>query len=346
MKLSQIAAQIGCMLPPGAGDPDIDHIASAEAAGPRSITFLSDPGLKNAVEAGAAAAVIVKKGTVLPGKIMLEVDDPYLGYARAARLFENDDFPFDNGIHSSAVVYASARVHASARIGPNAVIGPECAIGESSWLGACCVMERGAVIGSNCRVRSGAVICRGVTIGNRVIVESGAVIGSEGFGNARAGDGSWERIPSMGTVVVEDDAWIGANTTIDRAAFGATVIGRGVRVDNLVQIAHNVVIGEHTAIAAQAGISGSTTVGKRVILAGQTGFVGHITIGDDAFVGAKAGVSKDVAPGAKITGYPARDLMKMRRIEAAQQSLPELLKTVKKLREEVAALKEKSAEKE
>jgi UDP-3-O-[3-hydroxymyristoyl] glucosamine N-acyltransferase len=346
VKLSQIAARIGCALPLGAGDPDIERIASADAADSRSITFLSDAQFRKDVEASAAAAVIVKKGISLPGKIVLEVDDPYLGYARAARLFEKDDFPFDNGIHSSSVVHASARVHASVRIGPHAVIGPDCAIGESSWLGACCVMEHGAVIGSNCRVRSGAVICRNVTIGNRVIVESGAIIGSEGFGNARAADGSWERIPSMGTVIVEDDAWIGANTTIDRAAFGATVIGRGARVDNLVQIAHNVVIGEHTAIAAQTGISGSTTVGKRVILAGQTGFVGHITIGDDAFVGAKAGVSKDVAPGAKVTGYPARDFMKMRRIEAAQQSLPELVKTVKKLREEMAALKEKAAGKD
>jgi UDP-3-O-[3-hydroxymyristoyl] glucosamine N-acyltransferase len=174
-------------------------------------------------------------------------------------------------------------------------------------------------------------------IGDRVVIQSGAVIGSDGFGNARE-KGVFIRIPAFGNVIIGDDADIGANTTIDRGNFEPTIIGNGVKLDNLIHIAHNVVVGDHTAMAAQTGISGSTRIGKRVLIAGQVGSVGHIEIGDDSFIGAKAGISKSVPAGAKITGYPARDLMTMRRIEAAQQELPRLLKEIKTLKKQVAAL--------
>jgi UDP-3-O-[3-hydroxymyristoyl] glucosamine N-acyltransferase len=171
-----------------------------------------------------------------------------------------------------------------------------------------------------------------------VIIQSGAVIGSDGFGNANDGP-VYRRIPAFGNVVIEDDVDIGANTTVDRGNFEPTTIRRGVKIDNLVHVAHNVIIGEDTAIAAQTGISGSTKIGNRVIIAGQAGFVGHITIGDGSFIGAKAGISKSVAPGEKVTGYPARDFMTMRRIEAAQASLPALLKEIKQMKKEIDQLK-------
>jgi len=171
-----------------------------------------------------------------------------------------------------------------------------------------------------------------------VIIQSGAVIGSEGFGNARENN-RYLRIPCFGTVVIEDDVEIGAGTTIDRGNFEPTVIRRGAKLDNLIHIAHNVTIGADTAIAAQTGIAGSTAIGDRVIIAGQAGLTGHIEVGDDAFIAAKAGVAKSVKPGEKITGYPARDIMTIRRIEACQTKLPEVLKEVRRLRREIETLK-------
>jgi UDP-3-O-[3-hydroxymyristoyl] glucosamine N-acyltransferase len=178
-------------------------------------------------------------------------------------------------------------------------------------------------------------------MGNHVIVQSGAVVGSEGFGNAVDAEGAFVRIPCFGNVVIEDDVEIGANTTIDRGNFASTILHRGVKIDNLVHIAHNVIIGEHSALAAQAGISGSTRLGRRVMVGGQAGFVGHITIGDRTFVGAQAGVSKGTEAGAKITGYPARDIAKMRRIDASLAQLPQMVKELRKLRRRVAELQER-----
>ncbi|MBD3315169.1 MAG: UDP-3-O-(3-hydroxymyristoyl)glucosamine N-acyltransferase, partial [Chitinivibrionales bacterium] len=245
---------------------------------------------------------------------------------------------FGEGVHESAIIDSSATVDSRAHIGPLSVVGANCRIGDGTVIDARCVVEKDCSIGAGCRIHSGVVIRRGVHIGNNVTIQSGSVIGSEGFGNAREGE-SWIRIPCFGTVVVEDEAQIGAGVTIDRGNFGATVIGRGARLDNLIHIAHNVTVGDNSAMAAQVGISGSTHVGKGVLIGGQAGFVGHIRIGDGAFVGAQAGVSKNVDTGAKVTGYPARDLMKMRRIEAAQLSLPDMAKELKRLRREIDNLK-------
>ena len=346
MKLSAIATHIGAESPAGSEDPDIFGIASPESASHGHITFISDPKYADQAKTCAAAAVIVKKGaaTAFPEKICLEVDDPYVAYALVAQLFEDTSPLFGDsvGVHPAAIVDKTAIIAASTSIGPGTVIGADVSIGENCRIGANCVVERGVCIGDSTRVDSGAVIRYDSQIGSRVVIQSGAVIGSDGFGNARDKDGVFIRIPCFGCVIIEDDAEVGAGTTIDRGNFEPTVIGRGVKLDNLIHIAHNVELGEHTAIAAQTGISGSTKVGKRVIIAGQVGFVGHISIGDDSFVGAKAGVSKNVEVGAKVTGYPARDFMTMRRIDAASNQLPDLLKEVKKLRGDVEALKSKS----
>jgi len=338
VKLSVIAAKIGCVVPEGKGDLEIKGISSPKSAAIGDITFLSDPKYKEQVDYSAAGAVIVKNGMTFTDKICLEVDDPYLGYALTAQLFEDVSPLFGEGVHKTAFVDPSAKIAPSVSIGPCTVIGADVNIGANTRIGANCVIERGTQIKENARIDSGAVIRHGTLIGSNVVIQSGAVIGSDGFGNAKSG-AQYVRIPCFGIVIIEDGAEIGACVTIDRGNFEPTVIGKGVKLDNLIHLAHNVEIGENTAIAAQTGISGSTRVGKRVIIAGQVGFVGHIEIGDDSFVGAKSGVSKDVKPKAKITGYPARDFMTMRRIEASMSELPDLLKEVKRLKSELESLK-------
>jgi UDP-3-O-[3-hydroxymyristoyl] glucosamine N-acyltransferase len=338
VKLSVIAQVLGCVVPNGSENVEITRISSTQEADDQSITFISDPRYQAAVEQSNAIAVIVKKGNCLQAKICLEVDDPYCAFAKTGQLFENTSPLFDEGIHPTASVHESAGIHETVCIGPFSVVGKGCAIGPYTVIGAHCIVENNTRIGASCRIDSGAIIRRACRIDDRVIVQSNAVIGSEGFGNAKDGD-AWVRIPSFGNVIVEEDAEIGAGTMVDRGALGPTIIGKGVKIDNLCHIAHNVIIGENSAMAAQTGISGSTKLGKRVIVGGQVGMVGHIEIGDDAFVGAKSGVSKNVENKASITGYPARDLMTMRRIEAAQQRLPELIKEVRRLRKELEAWK-------
>ncbi|MBN1130900.1 MAG: UDP-3-O-(3-hydroxymyristoyl)glucosamine N-acyltransferase [Chitinispirillaceae bacterium] len=338
MKLSALAHSIGAVFPAGARDADISGIVSPQHAGETEVTFLSHKKYRPAVEASRCGAVIVRTGDALEGKVCLEVDDPYVGYAKAAQAFEDVLPRWGGGIHPSVVVEKSATVGAGSSVGPLTVIGAGAVVGGGCRIGARCVIEPNVSIGEGCRIDSGAIIRYGCRIGNRVIIQSGAVVGSEGFGNARE-DNRFIRIPCFGIVVIEDDADIGAGTAIDRGNFDSTVIGKGVKLDNLIHVAHNVEIGENAAIAAQTGISGSTRIGRRVLIGGQAGFVGHIEIGDDAFIGAKAGVSKDVKAGAKVTGYPARDLMTMRRIEASQAQLPEVLRELKQLRNEMEALK-------
>jgi UDP-3-O-[3-hydroxymyristoyl] glucosamine N-acyltransferase len=333
VKLGRIAEAIGSTVPPAAADLEVLRVSSPEHADEHSLVFLSDPRYTDTVVACPAPAVIARPGTVIAHKHILEAADPYVGYARAAQLFEDRSPEFGPGVHVSALLAPGAVLGEKVAIGPGCVIAEGCRIGAQTVLGARVVLERGVTVGAGCRIDSGAILRRGVRLGNRVIVQSGAVIGSEGFGNAMHADG-WVRIPCFGAVVIEDDAEIGANVTIDRGNFADTRIGAGARIDNLVHIAHNVEIGAHTAIAAQAGISGSTKVGSRVLIGGQAGFVGHIEIGDGAFVGAQAGVSKSVEPGAKVTGYPARDLMTMRRIDAALARLPEIVKEVRSLKRE------------
>jgi UDP-3-O-[3-hydroxymyristoyl] glucosamine N-acyltransferase len=342
VQLSRITAALGIPFPQNRTDCEVTAITSPGQATPSDIVFSVDPKFDNIIEGSAAGFVIVKKGRHFTDKVCLEVDDPYVGYAKVAQLFENTDPQFGPGISPAAFIDSSASIDPSASVGPGSVIGAGVSIGAQSHIGARCVIENDCSVGSGCRIDSGVVIRRASVIGNRVIIQSGAIIGSDGFGNARE-NGVWIRIPAFGRVMIGDDAEIGANTTIDRGNFDDTVIGCGVKLDNLIHLAHNVTVGEHSVMAAQSGISGSTRIGKRVIVAGQVGTVGHIDIGDDSFIGAKAGVSKSVDPGAKITGYPARDLMTMRRIEAAQAALPQLLKDFKQLKKEVATLRESIA---
>jgi UDP-3-O-[3-hydroxymyristoyl] glucosamine N-acyltransferase len=338
MKLGEIADAIGARLQDTAArEMEIHGIDAPERADVHTITFLSDKKHLDRVQSSAAGAVIVPSGTAVDGKVCIEIDDPYTGYALTARLFEDTTPWYFDQAGQGSVVHPDAEIDESAVVGPGAVIGARVRIGAHTCIGAQCVIENDVWIGRQCRIDSGATIRYGCRIGNDVIIESNTVIGSNGFGNARR-DGRFYRIPSFGNVVIEDDVWIGALVAIDRASFSSTRIGKGTRIDNMVHLAHNVEVGENTAMAAQTGISGSTKIGDRVIIAGQAGFVGHIHIGDDAFIGAKAGVSKNVESRSKITGYPARDFMTMRRIEAAQGELPSMLKEMKRMRTQLDSL--------
>ncbi len=338
MKLGVIADSIQAVVASSEREYEIDGIQEPEEAGCNSITFMSSVKYRDSIAESDAGAVIVKKGTEpFSDKINLFVEDPYLGYALTAQLFEDTSPVWGEGVSESAVIDTTSEVMEGVSIGPGSVIGPGCIIQENTEIGAGVIIESGCSIGTGSRIDNGAVLRRNCVIGERVIIQSNAVIGSEGFGNAQE-EGHFVRIPCFGNVVIEDEAEIGAGVTIDRGNFRATRIGKGSKIDNLVQIAHNVEVGEHCAMAAQTGISGSTSIEDGAILAGQVGVAGHLRIGRNAFVGAKAGISKSVESGGKVTGYPARDIMKMRRIEAAQMKLPELLKKVRRMEKKLEEL--------
>ena len=241
------------------------------------------------------------------------------------------------GVHDTAIVGEKVVLGKDVSIGPYVVVGDDTRIGDRTALHAGVQVGRNCKIGEDTVIYPNVALYRNTEVGNRVILHAGAVIGSDGFGFALE-DGRYYRIPHVGRVVIENDVEIGANTTIDRAAMGVTRIGRGTKIDNLVQIAHNVVIGENCGIAAQVGIAGSTRIGNGVEIGGQAGFVGHIEIGDGSKIGAQAGVTKSFPAGSVITGYPARDLREMKRIEASETRLPELIRIVREQQKRIEEL--------
>ncbi|MBD3391695.1 MAG: UDP-3-O-(3-hydroxymyristoyl)glucosamine N-acyltransferase [Chitinivibrionales bacterium] len=337
VKLSRIAEALGCGIPDAAADMEISRMASLASCDENSVVFLADERLAGKAASCSAPVLIVKKGRAVPDKINLEVDDPYLGYARAASLFEDRTPPFGSGIHETALIDASARIDDAVCIGPGTIIGEAVTVGPRTSIGARCVIEKGSLIGPDCRIDSGAIIRYGSRIGARVIIQSGTVIGSDGFANAMD-RGRFVRIPCFGNVIIEDDVEVGALAAIDRGNFEPTIIRQGVRLDNLVHIAHNVIVGEHSAAAAQTGVSGSTRIGRHVMIGGQAGFVGHITVGDQSFIGAQAGVTRSVRPGEKVTGSPARDVSRIRRIGAAEVELPALVREFKQIKKRIDSL--------
>ena len=225
------------------------------------------------------------------------------------------------------------------------VIGDDCVLGNSVKLYPGVVLGDVVMIGDDTVIRSGASIRTGVQIGRRVIIHDNVVIGSEGFGFAPQQSGEYEKIPQVGTVIIGDDVEIGAGCTVDRATLGATRIEKGVKLDNLIQVAHNVIIGENTVIAAQTGISGSTRIGKRCMIGGQVGFAGHLELGDDSMVGAQSGISKSFPAGSKLFGYPAQNLADELRLQAVHKKLPQLARVVNQLEKQFSEMQKKSEEK-
>jgi UDP-3-O-[3-hydroxymyristoyl] glucosamine N-acyltransferase len=329
MRLADIAQRIGCELR-GDGSVEITGLAPIEDAPPGTLTFLANPRYRQHLKTTRAAAVIVatnEPGVSLPA---LCAPDPYLAFARALELFYIPP-PQQDGIHPTAQIAPSARLGRDAAVGPYSVVGAGAVLGDRARLDAHVVVYPEVHIGNDFRAYANVTVRERVSIGDRVILQSGCVIGGDGFGYVIGADGQARKITQAGTVVIEDDVEIGANTTIDRAAVGATLLRRGVKIDNLVMVAHGCSIGEGSALAAQVGLSGSTRIGRFVRMGGQVGCAGHLTIGDGAQIAAQSGVPNDVASGAIVSGYPAVEIHQWRRFVAALPRLPELLRRVRRI---------------
>jgi len=335
--ISQLAALVGGEFFSGSGDTVITGPAALEAAQPGEISFFSHPRYASDLKTTRASAVLVPREFAgETSAVCIRVENPSGAFTRITREFIREPATPPVGRHASAVVHESAQVAPDASVGENVVILPGAVIGPRSVLLAGSFIGRDARVGADCLLRPGAILCHGCVLGDRVILQPGAVVGSDGFGYETR-DGRHHKIPQSGIVVVEDDVEIGANTTIDRARFGRTVIGEGTKIDNLVMIAHNVVIGKHCIVCAQVGIAGSAQIGNYVILAGQAGIVGHLKIGDGAIVGAQTGVSNDVEPGARVVGSPPRPIGEWKRSIVRVDKLGELYDRVKKLEAKLGA---------
>lgn len=315
----------------GATTETIRGLAALSVATAGDLAFLGSTKYKTQVAATRASIVLLPPDfTREPGsnQLFLLVDNPSVALARVCARIEQALWPKPApGIHPSASIAADAKIAATATIGPLCVVESGAVVGERTHLQALVFVGRTAVIGDDCWLMPGVVVAAECEVGQRVRLQPGVVIGSDGFGYEFV-SGRHEKVPQVGNVVVGDDVEIGANSTIDRARFSRTSIGEGTKIDNLVQVAHNVVIGRHCLLCSQVGISGSTTLEDYVVLGGQAGVAGHLTVGKGAKAGGKAGITTDVAAGGFVIGMPAMPYLLERRIVVLQQRLPDLFKRV------------------
>jgi len=337
--LAELADHVGARVI-GDGSVVIGKVAALDQAGPGDISFLTNPLYRNFLPQCRASAVILGRGVERAStgqQNFLECADPYIAFAKILQLFSPSE-SFKAEVSPRASVDASAVLDESVTIFANAFVGPRARVGRGTVLYPGVYLGTDAQVGAGCVLHPNVVVRAGCRLGNRVILHAGVVIGSDGFGYAGAG-GQRVKIPQVGIVVVEDDVEIGANTTVDRATLGQTVIGKGAKIDNLVQIAHNVMIGEHSVIAAQAGIAGSARLGKNVTLAGQVGVVNHIKIGDGAIIGPQSGVGQSVPAGAVLSsGITAAPHPIWLKVMVLLPQLPKLWSTVRALERQVAGL--------
>jgi len=341
--LGELAQRVGGAVEGDAGER-IARVAPLEQAGPGDLSFFANAKYRAAFEASRASAVLVEPDTAAPvGRTLLRVKHAYLAFAKVATLFHPPALALpvmaeQSFVHPSARVDPSAEIMPFAFVGPDAVVGPRCILHPGVYLGP------GARLGADCVLWPNAVVRDRCVLGDRVVLEPGCVIGSDGFGFAfdpegEAGSGPRHyKVPQTGIVVVEDDVELGANTCVDRATLGVTRIGRGAKIDNLVQLAHNVEVGPLSILVSQVGIAGSTKLGTGVMAGGQVGVVGHVHVGDGAKLLAQSGVSGDVPAGEIVLGSPARPRGLAARIEASLSRLPELMKRVRELEKKLEKL--------
>lgn len=336
MRLGEIARHLDCRLD-GDANVDVHRVAGIEEAGPGDLTFLANGKYASLVSQTRATAIILRDGDPPAPCSMLRTDHPYLAFAQALRLF-TEPAQAAAGIDRSSAVAPDADIGAGVSIGPFAVVGARARIGAGTIVHPHAVIGPGASIGRDCVIHAHVSIRERVVLGDRVIVQNGAVIGSDGYGFVRCGDGSYMKIPQTAAVVIEDDVEIGANTTVDRPAVGETRIRKGAKIDNLVQIAHGVVIGCHALLAAQVGIAGSTRIGDGVTLAGQVGVAGHLEIGAGTVATAQTGIPNSLDERSFVSGYPAIDNREWLKSSAVFRKLPEMRKRLAELERRIAEL--------
>ena len=336
-----LAAKLGAVLE-GDGATEVTGVADLKAARPGQVSFAGNPKYLAAVAASAATAVIVPQEAQIdpPRPALLRVPQVDAAFAAACALFAPKPVVQARGVHPQALVAPEATLGNDVSIGAFAVVEAGAVIGDSTTLWPHTYVGPGAQIGRDCLVYPMASIREYCVLGDRVILYSGAVIGSDGFGYTVDAQGVRTKIPQTGIVVLEDDVEIGANTTVDRARFGETRVGQGTKVDNLVMIGHNCVIGAHSVLCAQMGMAGTTTLGQQVVCAGQVGLAGHLTIGDGAVIGAQAGVPKDLPGGQMYLGAPAVPRLEFGKSLAHVASLPKVKNKLKELESRLAALEQ------
>lgn len=324
------------------GDSSIEvtGISGIKEAREGDLTFLANSRYAPLLSQTHASAIITSKEFSFTGKPIIRTENPSLAFAKVVSFVSPETGRHPQGIHPTALVGKGVSLGEGVALGAYVVVEDAARIADRTVVYPGCFIGRDSIIGKDCVIYPNVSIRERTTIGDRAIIHSGTVIGSDGFGFVNI-EGRHQKIPQLGSVEIQDDVEIGANVTIDRARFDKTVIGRGSKIDNLVQIAHNVVIGENSIIVAQAGISGSTIIGNNVTLAGQSGLVGHISVGDGAIVAAQAGVTKSVASHSVVSGYPARTHNEARKVNACLQRLPELYELVMELKKRVTELEKK-----
>ena len=322
---------------------NIRGVSPLETAKEGFLSFLSNPRYKKKTETTNASAIIVSKEAGIEGRNLIVVENPLLALAQVLEMFHVED-PVPTGISSDARIGKDCELGEDLSIFPFVTMGDHCKIGKRVRLFSSVSIGNHCTIGDDTTIYSNVSMYRQSKIGSRVIIHSGTVVGSDGYGFA-TDKGKHHKIPQVGGVVIEDDVEIGSNCTIDRGTMNDTVIGEGTKIDNLVQIAHNVIIGEHSLIVAQSGISGSTKIGRGVIFAGQSGAAGHLKIGDYAVIAAKSAVFQDVPPKTFVAGSPAVNHLLWKKAQAIFKRLPEMRKDILKLKEKVEKL-EKQLKKE
>jgi len=319
----------------------INNVAKIDEAKYGEVSFIYLPAYEKYFETTNASAVLVKPGfsKTRSDITLIEVDAPDKAFLKIILKYFSPEFNLE-GIDLTAFVHKDAKLGKNVSLGKNVVVSRGCTIGDNTKIFHNTVLYDNVEVGSNCLFFSNISIRENCKVGNRVIIHSGVVIGSDGFGFNPNEKGVYQKIPQIGNVVLEDDVEIGSNVSIDRAALGSTLIKRGTKIDNLVQIAHNVVVGEDTVISSQTGISGSTKIGNNCVIAGQVGIVGHIEIGDKVILMAQSGVSKSITKPGYYFGYPAKEVKQAKILEAHVRNLPDYSERIKQLEKEISRLKE------
>jgi UDP-3-O-[3-hydroxymyristoyl] glucosamine N-acyltransferase len=336
LRLRDLAERLACRLD-GDGDIEIVGVAGIEQAGPGELSFVANPRYARALADTRASAVIVDEKAPAPPCAALRAANPYLAFANAVAFFVHVVRP-DLGVHPTAHVAGGVELGDRVAVGALVSIGRGVRIGRGTAVFPRAVIGEGATIGEDCVIHAGVSIREGVLIGSRVVLQDGAVIGSDGFGFVRRHDGTHQKIPQTSRVVIEDDVEVGANSTIDRPAVGETRVKAGAKIDNLVQVAHGVVVGRNTLLCAQVGIAGSTIVGDDVVLAGQVGVNGHLEIGNGTVASGQTGITGSLDPKSFVSGYPAMNNREWRKAAALFKNLPALRKTVLELQQRVEML--------